>query len=105
FLQSREALRSECTLETDYFCIKVFEQTRDGGPVKVLVLDHLIHSYVKPDDPSYLGYEHEQVQAELTRFVAAEHPNPEVLLIGGGGYTYPRWVDAFVPTAHVEVVE
>src|SRR5512143_3248004 len=30
---------------------------------------------------------------------------PNVLVIGGGGYTYPRWVDAHVPTASVEVVE
>ena len=28
-----------------------------------------------------------------------------MLVIGGGGYTYPRWVDAFVPGARVEVVE
>ena len=97
---------SRCTVETNYFCIRsYFDASKDGGAM-VLVLDHLIHSYVKPDDPSYLGYEHEQVQVEITRAVAdraAEQPN--VLLIGGGGYTYPRWVEAFVPRAEIEVVE
>ena len=104
-LGARGALASPCTMETGYFCIKVIDQFRDAEPVRALVLDHLIHSYVKPGDPSYLGYEHEQVQAEMTRLVAARTPRPDVLLIGGGGYTYPRWVDAYVPAASVEVVE
>jgi len=102
---SRGALMSPCTMETGYFCVKVLDQERDGGPVKALVLDHLIHSYVRLGDPSYLGYEHEQVQAELTRLSAARTPEPRVLLIGGGGYTYPRWVEAHVPSARIEVVE
>ncbi|MBI4493491.1 MAG: fused MFS/spermidine synthase [Chloroflexi bacterium] len=104
-LSARGALDSPCGLETNYFCIKVLDDVRDGQPVKSLVLDHLIHSYVKLGDPSYLGYEHEQVQAEVTRFVAARAAQPHVLVIGGGGYTYPRWVEAFVPSASVEVVE
>ena len=104
-LVARDALRSPCTLETNYFCIKVYDDTRGGTPVKALVLDHLVHSFVKIGDPSYLGYEHEQIQADFTRLVAAETPTPRVLLIGGGGYTYPRWVEAFVPSATVEVVE
>jgi spermidine synthase len=99
------ALKANCTLETNYFCIRVYDSTRDGGPVRVLVLDHLVHSFVKLGDPSYLGYEHEQVQAEMTRFAADRVGAPNVLVIGGGGYTYPRWVETFVPQARVEVVE
>jgi hypothetical protein len=95
-------VRSRCTLETSYFCIKVGEENKLGvGLVKTLVLDHLVHSYVKIGDPSYLGYVHEEVQAEVTRFTAAR----AVLVIGGGGYPYPRWVDHSVPEARVEVVE
>lgn len=104
-LVQRDALRSSCTMETNYFCIRVDDDIKSVGPVKKLVLDHLVHSYVKLGDPSYLGYEHEQVQAEMTRYMAAQAPRPQVLVIGGGGYTYPRWVDAFVPQATVEVVE
>lgn len=96
---------SRCTMETDYFCIRVSDEQRGGEQVRVLVLDHLVHSYVKIGDPAYLGYEHEQVQVEITQLVAARTAAPQVLQIGGGGYTYPRWVDAFVPGAGVEVVE
>lgn len=104
-LDARNALASPCTVETNYFCIKVQDTTFAGTPVKALVLDHLIHSYVKIGDPSFLGYAHEHVQAELARYAAARTPTPHVLVIGGGGYTYPRWVEAFVPSATVEVVE
>jgi spermidine synthase len=101
----RDALRSDCTLETNYFCIRVTDTSLNAVPVKGLILDHLIHSYVKIGDPSFLGYDHEQVQAEFAHWMADRHADPSILVIGGGGYTYPRWVEAFVPTARIEVVE
>jgi spermidine synthase len=105
-LNAREAIRSRCTVETSYFCIKVGEEERPGvGTIKTLVLDHLVHSYVKVGDPSYLGYVHEEVQAEVTRYLESRLGRHHVLVIGGGGYTYPRWVDAKLPSAQVEVVE
>ena len=99
------AQRSICTRETNYFCIRVHDTTHGGNPVRSLVLDHLVHSYVKIGDPSYLGYEHEYVQAELTRWALARTGAPRVLVIGGGGYTYPRWVEWALPQTRVEVVE
>ncbi|HEY3108287.1 MAG TPA: fused MFS/spermidine synthase [Chloroflexota bacterium] len=104
-LQQHGSLRSRCTEETNYFCIKIGDDTKPVGPVKTLVLDHLVHSYVKLDDPTYLGYVHEQVQAELTDYLTEGRPDPRVLVIGGGGYTYPRWVEARLPRVGVEVVE
>jgi spermidine synthase len=104
-LQQRGSLGSKCTEETNYFCIKIGDATQGGAPVKTLVLDHLVHSYVKLEDPTYLGYVHEQVQAELTDYLTEGRPDPRVLVIGGGGYTYPRWVEARLPRLGVEVVE
>jgi hypothetical protein len=105
FLQSRDALRSRCLLETNYFCIKVGDAVQSVGPVKTLVLDHLVHSYVKIGDPTYLGYVHEQIQADATVHLTANKPDPRVLLIGGGGYTYPKWVAHQLPKVAVDVVE
>jgi spermidine synthase/MFS family permease len=104
-LVSRGALASNCVRETNYYCLKVYEDVRNGVPVRSLVLDHLIHSYVKLGDPSYLGYEHEYVQAEITRYEVARTGQQRVLVIGGGGYTYPRWVEWAMPQTTVEVVE
>jgi spermidine synthase len=90
--------------ETNYYTIRVYADREPG--VRVLALDYLIHSKVKLDDPRYLHYEHEQTQLELLRAVAADHPDEQrVLVIGGGGYTFPRCARTQVPTAAVDVVE
>jgi spermidine synthase/MFS family permease len=104
-LWTNGSFKSTCTSETNYFCIKVYDDLRDGRPVKSLVLDHLVHSYVRIGEPSYLGYEHEYVQAEITRYEIERTGAPHVLVIGGGGYTYPRWVEWALPQASIEVVE
>lgn len=104
-LHAFERLAAGCTVETNYFCIRVYDTTHDGHEVKALALDRLTHSFVKLGDPTYLGYEHEHVQAEVTRFLLAETEGLRVLVIGGGGYTYPRWVETTVPQATIEVVE
>jgi hypothetical protein len=97
-------LTSPYTLETNYYAIVVYDNTYQGEAVKTLVLDHLQHSHVKPKDPSFLGYPHEQVQLDFLRAMAAA-PDPHLLVIGGGGYTLPRWAEAYEPRVKVEVVE
>jgi spermidine synthase len=60
---------------------------------------------VRIGDPTYLGYVHEQVQADVTRVLTSGQASPKVLVIGGGGYTFPRWVANQLPKTSVEVVE
>ena len=94
------------TMESKYYAIKVDDdrEKRFGPGVKILTLDHLIHSYLKPADPDFLGYLHEEVQGELVR-TAASKGDTQILVIGGGGYTFPRWVEHNLPTVEVDVVE
>jgi spermidine synthase len=93
------------TRETNYYAIRVTDDPEEPG-VKVLVLDMLIHSKVKLGDPRYLHYVHEHTQMELLRAVADAHPDGQrVLVIGGGGYTFPRCARAAVPTSSLDVVE
>jgi spermidine synthase len=57
-------------------------------------------------DVNELGYPHEQVQADFVRLAADRAAGaPHLLVIGGGGYTLPRWAKAKFPSADVEVVE
>jgi spermidine synthase/MFS family permease len=92
------------TRETNYYTIQVADDYDPG--VKVLILDHLIHSKVDIDDPLYLHYVHEQTQLELLQAAAAEHPGEQrVLVVGGGGYTFPRAARVAVPTSRMDVVE
>lgn len=94
-----------CTVETDYFCIRVTEGEHEGRGVRELQLDNLTHTISALDDPSYLGYPHLYMQSDLIRRAAARAERPRVLIIGGGGYAVPRWIENFVPQVHTEVVE
>lgn len=73
---------------------------------RTLYLDHLTHSKVDLDDPNFFFYRHEMLQAEMLRLQAQATPAVQnVLVIGGGGYTFPRYVRTLIPTANVDVVE
>ncbi|HSP77767.1 MAG TPA: fused MFS/spermidine synthase [Myxococcaceae bacterium] len=96
---------SPCTEETDYFCIEVFSFEHEGKELQAMKLDQLTHTLVDLKDPSFLGYPHDYIHAEFVHQAAARTASPRVLVIGGGGYVLPRWVETFVPQARVEVVE
>ncbi len=104
-------MRSPYALETRYFSIAVLDGVREGRAVKELVLDRLVHSVVDLKDPSWLGYKHEETQGEMTRNLldgSAQTDVPrELLVIGGGGYTFPKWVEHQPDLAQVgiDVVE
>jgi spermidine synthase len=98
-------MASGCTRETDYFCIKVYDQTHGDRVLRTLVLDHLIHSYTSIENPTFYEYAYIKVYAEITDYVAQERPDYRALFIGGGGYTLPRGMEISHPEASVEVIE
>jgi spermidine synthase len=98
-------LRGPCTRETNYFCIKVRDEERNGNMVRVLVLDRLVHSYSSLEDPTQLVYGYEQLYAQLTRYWAEQGGDPRALFIGGGGYTFPRYMEAVYPGSEIDVIE
>jgi spermidine synthase len=93
-------------VESNYYTIKVGRYPqRDHPQALSLNLDRLLHSVVDPEDPSYLYYPHEYVQMEFLRLARASDPRPRALVIGGGGYTFPRYAMETMPEAKVDVVE
>ncbi len=98
-------LRSACTAETNYFCIKVDEREIDGKAVRVLILDRLVHSYTSMDDPTVLVYGYERIYAEVTAYQSERSDDLRALFIGGGGYTFPRFMEALYPESELHVVE
>lgn len=97
--------KSQCTEETDYFCIKVYRVDYLGHEYIGMQLDMLLHALTRLDDPSALGYPHDYIQGEIMQELVTREPSPSVLVIGGGGYVFPRWIEHFVPSAKVDVVE
>jgi spermidine synthase len=96
---------SPCTLESDYYCIKVREENRHGDIVRVLVLDRLVHSYSSLSNPTRLVYGYERVYADATQYQAQRHPDLSALFIGGGGYTFPRYMEHLYPGSRLDVIE
>ncbi len=105
FASDQGWLQSICDRETNYFCIRVVEQTRDGDPVRALVLDRMVHSHSSLDDPTKLVYDYERMYAEITAHRADQDDHLRALFIGGGGYTFPRYMEAVYPGSDVDVIE
>ncbi len=93
--------------ESDYYTIKVTKtHGRDQKtPVEALILDHLIHSYVNLQDPLHIEYEYERIYGEILKWMYEPQSNFSTLSIGGGGYTFPRYMEMTFPKSHVDVVE
>jgi spermidine synthase len=92
--------------ESNYYTIKLKKVMRDGKkPLETLILDHLIHSYTDLNDPGYLKYEYIRIYEEIVRWQERQRRSCNALFIGGGGYTFPRFIDAKYKHAAIDVVE
>ncbi|MFQ6058706.1 MAG: fused MFS/spermidine synthase [Anaerolineae bacterium] len=106
FLLMNGWFRGPCFRETNYYCIKIRDKVLgDDSVVKVLILDRLVHSYTSLDDPTRLVYGYEKIYAEATEYAARRSSPLKTLFIGGGGYTFPRYIEAIYPGSSIEVVE
>jgi len=97
--------RAPCEVESNYYCIQINETFENGRPARALMLDRLIHSFVVLDDPTALGYGYERAYADLTQMQLSGRQQIHTLFIGGGGYSFPRYIEATYPGAAVDVIE
>jgi predicted membrane-bound spermidine synthase len=93
--------------ESNYYTIKLKREMQEDGkkPLETLILDHLVHSYTDLNDPSYLKYEYLRIYEEIVRWQERQRKSCNALFIGGGGYTFPRFIDAKYKHAVIDVVE
>jgi spermidine synthase len=95
-----------CEMETNYYCIRILDSKNDAGQdTHILRLDHLVHSYVNPANSLDLGYEYEQVYANLITSRYATSSAFTAYFIGGGGYVLPRYIETLYPNATNIVAE
>ncbi len=98
---NRETWLETYTKESSYYAISVTNEDE----FKVLILDHLVHSYSVPGDPSNLHYAYLKVFSEVVSYLVRDNPAPSLLHLGGGGYSFPRYMEAVYPGSKNEVVE
>ncbi len=93
--------------ESDYYTIKLKRSIRgdNGNRLESMILDHLVHSYTDLKDPLYLEYEYIRIYEEWVRWKARKKDSFKALFLGGGGYTFPRFIEAKYPKAEIQVVE
>lgn len=102
--------------ESNYYFIKVNNDVSEEGTKRTLVLDNLIHGYIFLGQPTKLDYDYEHIYALVTHRLmqakakAAGVEGPEelelgTLFLGGGSYTFPRYLQAIYPKTWAEVAE
>jgi spermidine synthase len=105
---NQSAFASPFYKETNYYTIRVNDdesKKTPGLPLKVLILDRLIHSYNAPNDPLHLEYDYEYVYVDFMDYIAQKKPDFKALFLGGGGYTHPRYTVHKYPQSTVDVAE
>ncbi len=103
--QYRDSFQISYVRESNYYAVNIFDTEAQGRKVKALSLDHLIHSFVDLNDPTFHGYDYEKTFAGVARYIAEAKDDMRVILIGGGGYSFSRYLEAAYPRSVVEVVE
>jgi SAM-dependent methyltransferase len=98
-----QAAPSPCQRETAYYCVAVLEDAQRASG-RILVLDNLRHSYVDLEDHTHLEFRYVRLFGEVAD--ANLKPGPvRALHLGGGGFTFPRWLAATRPGSASTVLE
>jgi spermidine synthase len=97
------AFDGPCQYETTYHCAEVVvDPERPSG--RLLILDRGHNSYVDLDDPTHLEFRYIRVMVDAIDTEMPAGPL-DVLSIGGGGFTFPGYLDATRPGTHHVVLE
>lgn len=90
--------------ESRYAFISV--RTIDGNPnLRAMMLDRLMHSEVNVADPLDVMYGHNRVYAALAGQTFGEGEQRKIYVLGGGGYGFPKYLEAAYPRFDVDVAE
>jgi spermidine synthase len=98
------SLSSPCLAETEYHCVALEADPANPGGYE-LKLDDISHSYVDLRDPTNLEYRYTKW---IARAINVIHPAKEpldIVFVGGGGFTLPRWLEATRPGSSSTVLE
>jgi len=107
------AAPAACDAESAYYCIRIVEDPAQPAG-RTLVLDGLAHAHVDLADPTVLRFGYIRRFADVVAVVLSARmsgtagngdPPPAVLHVGGGGFSFPRYLAATVPGVRQTVLE
>ncbi len=90
--------------ETRY-CRVFVKQISSEPDTREFIQDKLTHSKIIMSDITDLQYFYTEIYAAITHGLSVDRDKLAVMVIGGGGYVWPRYVTAKWPGSLVEVVE
>lgn len=90
--------------ESEYSYIKVL-QLESNPHHREMHLDALLHSKIDMQRPTNLQYSYEKMFAAITARLFSDEERVDNLMIGGGGYVFPRYMNAIYPGSRTDVVE
>ena len=90
--------------ESQYCYIAVERNSKNPNKRKFLQ-DRLEHSEMIVGNTTDLQYSYAPIFAAATIRLSAEKDKLSTLLIGGGGYVFPRYIESVWPGSHIDVVE
>ncbi len=95
---------SPCLRESKYHCLNLLADPERSNSFELL-LDDVYNSYADVDDPTYLKYAYTRWIAEAIDTKYKGREPLDVVFIGGGAMTLPRWLDATRPGSRAQVLE
>jgi spermidine synthase len=98
-----QASDGPCIRESKYHCLDVVGD--EGSPSGHLLLDGVYNSYVDVEDPTHLEYAYTQWIADGINATNPGQRPLEIVFVGGGGLTLPRWLLETRPGSQAEVLE
>ena len=87
------------------YCYIAVEQISANPDRRAFIQDKLKHSEMVMGDIMDLKYSYERIYAATTNMLSSDSGRLSALVIGGGGYVFPRYIEKVRPGSRIDVVE
>jgi predicted membrane-bound spermidine synthase/Flp pilus assembly protein TadD len=87
------------------YCYIAVQQLSTVPDRRAFMQDKLRHSDIIMGNINDLQYAYTRIYASITRLISKNKDKLSVMVIGGGGYVYPRYIEHNWPGSRIEVVE
>jgi tetratricopeptide (TPR) repeat protein len=105
-LALREKLDPQIIYEDESpYCYIAVRRVSESPDRRAFMQDKLVHSDIEMDNVLDLKYSYERIHAAATHLLSRGMDKLSVLVIGGGGYVFPRYVEQVWPGSRIDVVE